>query len=326
VIGRSYDQIKEAGHAYDFKIAPAEDKTQGAMVLVDGKDAKGEFHFKFSAEQISTMILKDMKRTAEEYMGEKVDNAVVTCPAYFNHAQRVATLAAAEAAGFKNVSTITEPTAAAMAYGLFVAGKKTVVVFDLGEYSKALVVPFTSARDAIHSSTLIICYDRSPPLFRSVGGGTLDVSVLSIDDGVFEVLATNGDNYLGGEDFLHLLVTYVQKKCGLKHLSGAGGKRGKGKRWNALREACEAAKLGLSKEDEVTVRVELPEDDEEDEDDIEGKGGDKGGVYECVVTRKTFEGIVDGLFKRCLAVLDKVSGLLIDSIDSLGEVSGLQVQ
>ena len=88
----------------------------------------------YTPEQISTRILKKMKSVAEAYMGVPVCNAVVAAPAYFNHAQRLATLAAAEAAGFENVSTIAEPTAAAMAYGLFVAGKKTVVVFDFGAF------------------------------------------------------------------------------------------------------------------------------------------------------------------------------------------------
>lgn len=121
------------------------------------------------------MILTKMKETAEAYLGQKVTNAVVTCPAYFNDAQRQATKDAGAIAGLNVLRMINEPTAAAIAYGLDKKGEQNILVFDLG-------------------------------------GGTFDVSLLTIDNGVFEVIATNGDTHLGGEDFDQRVMDYLLKQ------------------------------------------------------------------------------------------------------------------
>merc|ERR1712178_19925 len=129
----------------------------------------------FYAEEISSMVLSKMKATAESYLGENVTDAVVTVPAYFNDAQRQATKDAGTIAGLNVLRIINEPTAAAIAYGLDKQMKeKNILVYDLG-------------------------------------GGTFDVTVLTIDEGVFEVLSTNGDTHLGGEDFDHRVMDYFLK-------------------------------------------------------------------------------------------------------------------
>jgi len=132
-------------------------------------EVKGE---KYSPSQVSAFILGKMKETAESYLGEDVTQAVITVPAYFNDAQRQATKDAGKIAGLEVLRIINEPTAAALAYGLDKAGSKTIAVYDLG-------------------------------------GGTFDVSILEIDDGLFEVKSTNGDTALGGEDFDMRIVNYL---------------------------------------------------------------------------------------------------------------------
>src|SRR6476620_772507 len=171
-MGRRMDEVKEEGSRVPYKI---ENGTNGlATVEIQGK--------KYSTTEISAMILQKMKQTAEDYLGTKVDRAVITVPAYFNDAQRQATKDAGKIAGLEVLRIINEPTAAALAYGLEKKKTGTIAVYDLG-------------------------------------GGTFDVSVLEIGDGVFEVKSTNGDTFLGGEDFDMRLVEYLadefQKEQGI---------------------------------------------------------------------------------------------------------------
>src|SRR5882672_6855054 len=164
LIGRRFEDptVKEDQKLVPYKIVKADNGD--AWVEADGK--------KYSPSQISAFILQKMKETAEAYLGEKVEKAVITVPAYFNDAQRQATKDAGKIAGLEVLRIINEPTAAALAYGLDKKDGKTIAVYDLG-------------------------------------GGTFDISVLEIGDGVFEVKSTNGDTFLGGEDFDNVVVEYL---------------------------------------------------------------------------------------------------------------------
>ncbi len=164
LIGRNMDDPtvqKDAGMV-PYKIVPSDNNA----AWVQGRDKK------YAPSEISAFILQKMKETAESYLGQGVDQAVITVPAYFDDAQRQATKDAGKIAGLEVLRIINEPTAAALAYGLEKNDGKTIAVFDLG-------------------------------------GGTFDVSVLEIGDGVFEVKATNGDTFLGGEDFDLRIVEYL---------------------------------------------------------------------------------------------------------------------
>ena len=164
LIGRKYSS-KEV--QYDRTISPfkiTEAKNGDAQVTIRGQD--------YSPAEISSMILVKMKQTAEDYLGEKVTDAVITVPAYFNDSQRQATKDAGKIAGLNVLRIINEPTAAALAYGLDKKKDEKIAVFDLG-------------------------------------GGTFDISILELGDGVFEVKSTNGDTHLGGEDFDQRLIDYL---------------------------------------------------------------------------------------------------------------------
>jgi len=207
LIGRSYDD-------------PTTQKDKGmvpySIIRADSGDAwvesRGE---KFSPSQISAFILQKMKDTAEAYLGEKVTQAVITVPAYFNDAQRQATKDAGKIAGLEVLRIINEPTAAALAYGLDRKNGEIIAVYDLG-------------------------------------GGTFDISILEIGDGVFEVKATNGDTFLGGEDFDMLLVNYLadefKKETGIDL-------RGDKLALQRLKEAAEKAKIELSSAQQTEVNL-----------------------------------------------------------------------
>ncbi|GAB5466666.1 MAG: molecular chaperone DnaK [Candidatus Kapaibacteriales bacterium] len=197
-MGRRVDEVGEEKDMVPYKVVPASD---GASVRVD-VDGK-----MYSPPEISAMILKKMKQTAEDYLGQKVDEAVITVPAYFNDSQRQATKDAGEIAGLKVRRIINEPTAAALAYGLDKKGQNmTVAVYDLG-------------------------------------GGTFDISVLEIGDGVFEVKSTNGDTHLGGDNFDQKLIDFLAEE--FQKAEGIDLRKDP-MALQRLREAAEKAKIELS--------------------------------------------------------------------------------
>jgi len=206
-MGRRHDEVQN-----EEKLVPYE-VTGGADELVKVK--AGTDGMEYTPPEISAMLLRELKRIAEDYLGEKVDSAVITVPAYFNDAQRQATKDAGEIAGLKVERIINEPTAAALAYGLEKNANTKIAVFDLG-------------------------------------GGTFDVSVLDIGDGVFEVLSTNGDGHLGGDDFDQVLIDYLadefRKTEGIDIRTDAMALQ-------RLKEAAEKAKCELSQQLETSVNL-----------------------------------------------------------------------
>ncbi|WP_076068593.1 molecular chaperone DnaK [Sphingomonas montana] len=229
----------------------------------------------YSPSQISAFTLQKMKETAESYLGETVTQAVITVPAYFNDAQRQATKDAGRIAGLEVLRIINEPTAAALAYGLEKNDGKTIAVYDLG-------------------------------------GGTFDISVLEIGDGVFEVKATNGDTFLGGEDFDSKVVEYLAEE--FKKAEGIDLTKDR-LALQRLKEAAEKAKIELSST--ATTEVNLP-----------FITADATGPKHLVktITRSDLERLVDGLVKRTIEPLRKAladAGLKPDDIDEVVMVGGM---
>ncbi len=235
-------------------------------------DIKGE---KFSPSQISAMVLTKMKETAESYLGEKVDQAVITVPAYFNDSQRQATKDAGKIAGLEVLRIINEPTAAALAYGLDKKGNQTIVVYDLG-------------------------------------GGTFDVSILEIGDGVFEVKATNGDTFLGGEDFdmriLQFLADEFKRDNGIDLTKDPLALQ-------RLKETAEKAKIELSTLSETEINLPYITADASGPKHLNVK-----------LTRAKLEQLVDDLISRTIAPCEnalKDSGLKASDIHEVILVGGM---
>jgi molecular chaperone DnaK len=192
------------------------DKDMVPFTITDGGNGDAWLEVKddkYSPSQVSAFILQKMKETAESYLGEDVSQAVITVPAYFNDAQRQATKDAGKIAGLEVLRIINEPTAAALAYGLDKEGGRTIAVYDLG-------------------------------------GGTFDISILEIDDGLFEVKSTNGDTFLGGEDFDMRIVDYLATE--FKKESGVDLKKDK-MALQRLKEAAEKAKIELSSSSQTEI-------------------------------------------------------------------------
>ena len=236
-MGRRMDEV-----AKEQKMVPYEVLGSGAdlvKVNIRGKQ--------YTPPEISAIVLQELKKVAEDYLGEKVERAVITVPAYFNDAQRQATKDAGEIAGLKVERIINEPTAAALAYGLEKKKNARIAVFDLG-------------------------------------GGTFDVSILDVGDGVFEVLSTNGDGHLGGDDFDDRVITFLaeefRKKEGIDITKDAMALQ-------RLKEAAEKAKIELSTQMETTVNLPFITADQT---------GPK--HLQVTVTRAKFEDLCNDLFTR----------------------------
>ncbi len=232
---------------------------------------------KYSPAQVSAVVLQKMKETAEAYLGETVTQAVITVPAYFNDAQRQATKDAGKIAGLEVLRIINEPTAAALAYGLDKKEARTIAVYDLG-------------------------------------GGTFDITILEIDDGLFEVKSTNGDTFLGGEDFDMRIVTYLADEFKKEHgvdltLDKMALQR--------LKEAAEKAKIELSNSTQTEINQPFISMDK-----------NTGQPLHLVVklTRAKLESLVEDLIKKsikpCSAAL-KDAGLTISDIDEVVLVGGM---
>ncbi|CAM0901776.1 unnamed protein product [Alopecurus aequalis] len=269
LIGR---QFTDAEVQRDMKLLPYRVVEKNGKPHAEVEVKAGDVRL-LSPEEVSAMVLTRMKETAEAYLGEKVRDAVITIPAYFNDAQRQATKDAGAIAGLNVVRLINEPTAAALAYGLDKVdekNEKNVLVFDLG-------------------------------------GGTFDVSVLALDGGVFEVLATNGDTHLGGEDFDQRVMDYFIKLVKRKYgVDVSGDARALGK----LRREVECAKRALSNQHQVRVEIESLVN---------------GVDLSEPLTRARFEELNADLFRKTMAPVKKAmadAGLSKGDIDEVVLVGG----
>ena len=267
LIGRRYDDpmVEKDKKLVPYKISKA--SNGDAWVEADGKQ--------YSPSQISAFILQKMKETAEAHLGQKVEQAVITVPAYFNDAQRQATKDAGKIAGLEVLRIINEPTAAALAYGLDKTKTGTIAVYDLG-------------------------------------GGTFDISVLEIGDGVFEVKSTNGDTFLGGEDFDMRLVSYLADE--FQKTQGIDLRKDK-LALQRLKEAAEKAKIELSSTTQTEINLPFITADASGPKHLTMK-----------LTRAKFEALVDDLIQKtvepCRQAL-KDAGLSAAEISEVVLVGGM---
>jgi molecular chaperone DnaK len=262
-MGRRHREVAEEETMVPYKVVGGSDE----LVKVDirGKD--------YTPPEVSAMVLQDLKRTAEDYLGEKVERAVITVPAYFNDSQRQATKEAGQIAGLKVERIINEPTAAALAYGFEKKKNEKIVVFDFG-------------------------------------GGTFDVSILDIGDNVFEVMSTNGDTHLGGDNLDHIVMDYIadefKKKEGIDL-------RNDPMALQRLKEAAEKAKCELSQVMETSINLPFITADQ---------SGPK--HLQMTITRSKFEQLCEATFDRlkgpCHRALDdaKLKPSEIDEVVLVG--------
>ena len=265
-MGRKFSEVESERKIVPYDVKPGKDDR--AVVKIPNADKE------FTPEEISAMILQKLKADAEAYLGEKVTDAVITVPAYFNDSQRQATKNAGQIAGLNVLRIINEPTAASLAYGLDKKANETILVFDLG-------------------------------------GGTFDVSVLDVGDGVFEVKSTNGDTHLGGDDYDRRIVEWLAEE--FKKQNGVDLKTDR-QALQRLTEASERAKIELSNRLETTVNLPFITADQT---------GPK--HLEMTLTRAKFESLTSDLTERCrgpfLAAL-KDASLTPQQIDEVVLVGG----
>ena len=252
-----FDAKRLIGRKFQDDVVQSDMKLWPFKVINDGSKPKLHVEHKgemktFTPEEISSMVLTKMKETAEAYLGRKVTDAVITVPAYFNDSQRQATKDAGAISGLNVLRIINEPTAAAIAYGLDkkIGSEKNVLIFDLG-------------------------------------GGTFDVSILSIDGGVFEVKSTAGDTHLGGEDFDNQLVNFFVNEFKRKHRKDMTSHK---RAMRRLRTACERAKRTLSSSAQASVEI-----------DSLFEGID----FYTSITRARFEDLCSDLFRGTLEPVEK---------------------
>jgi molecular chaperone DnaK len=264
-MGRKYSEVVDEIKRVPYKVVKGDNDTP--RVDIDGR--------LYTPQEIAAMILQKMKKTAEDYLGTSVNEAVITVPAYFNDAQRQATKEAGEIAGLKVARIINEPTAAALAYGLDKKGKdQKVAVYDLG-------------------------------------GGTFDISILEIGDGVFEVLSTNGDTHLGGDDFDHVIIDWLADE--FKKEEGIDLRKDP-MALQRLKEAAEKAKIELSAT--TSTEINLPYI-------TAGASGPKHLVK--TLTRAQFEKLAHDLIKRSIDPVKKAlkdADLSVSDIDEVILVGG----
>ncbi|MCH7799022.1 MAG: molecular chaperone DnaK [Planctomycetes bacterium] len=256
-IGRRHHEVPDEEKIVPYEVVGAADEP----VKVKVRDTL------YTPQEISAMILRDLKKTAEDYLGEPVDRAVITVPAYFNDSQRTATKEAGEIAGLTVERIINEPTAAALAYGLEKKKNAKIVVFDFG-------------------------------------GGTFDISILDIGEGVFEVLATNGDGHLGGDDLDQRIIDFVAEE--FRKTEGID-LRGDAMALQRLKEAAEKAKCELSQQMEATINLPFITADQQ---------GPK--HLQQTITRARFESLCVDLFDR---LKEPCRTALADAKVSPGDIS-----